>query len=137
MNSDLDRKLCEAFPLLYADRYSNPTTSCMCFGFECGDGWFNLIWYLSSKIEPILVANITQELEYPLRAAQVKQKFGGLRFYMTYSTPEITALIDKAASYSYEICEQCGDKGILRQGSYWETLCNDCNGKKTKCLTNG
>ena len=30
------------------------TESLMCFGFEHGDGWFDIIWELSEKIENIL-----------------------------------------------------------------------------------
>ena len=28
-----------------------PNESLMCYGFECGDGWFDLIWELCEKIE--------------------------------------------------------------------------------------
>ena len=54
MNKELDQKLVEAFPLLYADRHKSMQETCMCWGFSCGDGWFDIICELSEKLEPII-----------------------------------------------------------------------------------
>lgn len=51
MNEKLDKELVKTFPLLYKDRRANMRETCMCWGFECGDGWFKLIWDLSAKLE--------------------------------------------------------------------------------------
>jgi hypothetical protein len=48
---ELDKKLVERFPVLYQDRNSPMTQTCMCWGFDCGDGWFEIIWQLSLAIE--------------------------------------------------------------------------------------
>ncbi len=40
MKEELDKKLVEAFPLLYGDRNAPMQTTCMCWGFP-GDGWFD------------------------------------------------------------------------------------------------
>ena len=53
MSPELDDKLVRAFPIIYRDRYTDPKTSNMCFGFEFADGWFNIIWELSEKLESI------------------------------------------------------------------------------------
>ena len=53
MNKENDEKLVKAFPLLYGDRYGSEQSTLMCWGFP-GDGWFDIIWDLSSKLEPII-----------------------------------------------------------------------------------
>jgi hypothetical protein len=45
------------------------------WGIECGDGWFDLLWKLCQDIE---------ELGYCGQIIQIKEKFGGLRFYESY-----------------------------------------------------
>ncbi len=54
MNSELDAKLVEEFPLLYKERHMNMQQTCMCWGFSCRDGWYDLIYDLSSKLEPLI-----------------------------------------------------------------------------------
>lgn len=56
MKKELDDMLVKRFPVLYQDRRSPMTQTCMCWGFDCGDGWFEIIWQLSLAIE--------NELEY-------------------------------------------------------------------------
>ncbi len=43
MKPELDRKLCESYPKIFANRYGSPTETLMCFGFEVEDGWYNII----------------------------------------------------------------------------------------------
>jgi hypothetical protein len=50
-------------------------------GFEHGDGWFDILWRLCVDLEP-LVAEFEQETESQFEVLQVKEKFGGLRFYV-------------------------------------------------------
>jgi hypothetical protein len=59
MNNELTQRLLERFPVLYQDYYSPMTHSCMCWGFDHGDGWFEIIWQLSLAIE--------EELNYSWR----------------------------------------------------------------------
>lgn len=62
---------------------------------------------------------------YP-KAMQVKEKFGGLRFYMNYYVEDLEDLISEAESQSYNICEKCGKPGKSREGGWIVTLCDDC-----------
>ncbi len=104
-----------ACPILYQNKR----------GFDCGDGWFALLDELSVKLE---VINNSSDNPKAI-ATQVKEKFGGLRFYVESGTDEIYALIDEAESASRHTCEECGEKGILRQGVWMRTLCDICNSK--------
>jgi hypothetical protein len=43
MKKELDNKLCETYPKIFRNRNASMQESCMHWGFECGDGWYNLI----------------------------------------------------------------------------------------------
>lgn len=54
MKKELDEKLVKTFPLLYKDRFASMQRTCMCWGFDVQDGWFQLIWDASAKLEPLI-----------------------------------------------------------------------------------
>lgn len=118
MKPEYDKYLCENFPLLYRDRHADMRTTCMCWGFCCGDGWFKLIRDLSAKLEPMIAA-LPEPSRSACRASQVKEKFGGLRFYLTTGTAEMHNAISEAQQKSYEICETCGQPGSGRERNGW------------------
>lgn len=138
MHKRLDEKLCKDFPLLYSDRNGDIQSTCMCWGFEVRDGWYQLLYDLSSKLEP-LIAKYKAEMDadpnlneddkkwYP-RASQVKEKFGTLCFYMTSATDEMYQLISEAENRSAEICETCGKPGKLRSSGWIACQCDECAG---------
>jgi hypothetical protein len=66
------------------------------------------------------------------RVAQVKEKFGGLRFYVDNSNEAIDALVDEAESESYSICEQCGSPGERRDGGWTKVRCDACQAQWEK-----
>jgi hypothetical protein len=51
MKQELDSKLCEKYPKIFKDRYADMRTTAMCWGPECGDGWFNIIDLLCGQIQ--------------------------------------------------------------------------------------
>ena len=128
MREELDKKLVKAFPLLYGDRNAPMQSTAMCWGFP-GDGWFDIIWDLSSKLEPLIQKFIdeNQDTELYPKAFQVKEKFGGLRFYMTCGMDEISDLISEAEALSLKTCEECGKPGEERGGGWIHTLCDSCH----------
>ena len=129
MKEELDKKLVKAFPLLYGDRNAPMQSTAMCWGFACSDGWFDIIWDLSSKLEPLIQKFIddNQDTELYPKASQVKEKYGGLRFYMSCGTDEIFGLISEAETLSYKTCEECGKPGEERGGSWIYTHCDYCH----------
>lgn len=88
------------------------------FGFfECNSGWYSLIKEL---IEDLIA------LGWDKKIIQVKEKFGGLRFYISSGSDEIYDRISKAENDSYEICERTGKPGKLRTDIGWyTTLCEE------------
>ena len=65
-----------------------------------------------------------------VRVTDVKEKFGGLRFYVGAAPEEYDDLIIEAEEESYTICERCGKPGELRPGGWIYTLCDDCEADK-------
>ena len=51
MNELLDKQLVEKYPKIFRDRYSNMKVTAMCWGFEHGDGWYNILDALCSNIQ--------------------------------------------------------------------------------------
>lgn len=43
MREDLDSGLVKKFPKLFRNRYAPMTETCMCWGFDHGDGWYRII----------------------------------------------------------------------------------------------
>ena len=43
MRKELDEALCAKYPLIFRDRHAPMTQTAMCWGFSCGDGWYNII----------------------------------------------------------------------------------------------
>ena len=64
------------------------------------------------------------ELGWDKKVYQVKEKFGGLRFYINSGTDEINKRIRKAEDDSYETCETCGEPGELRKDGWWTVACD-------------
>lgn len=58
------------------------------------------------------------------RVWQIKEKFGGLRFYAPFDTDEQSALVNAAEEVCSKTCEVCGELGHLRQGGWIQTLCD-------------
>lgn len=132
MRKELDDLLCEKYPRFYQDRAKTQYQSCMGRGFSCGDGWFDLIDKLTTDVEA-LISHLSEE-ERPT-AAQVKEKFGMLRFYLNGGeetpVPEaVRELVQIAENESGTICEFCGVPGTFRTGGWVKTLCDPCHEKR-------
>jgi len=108
------------------------------FGFECDDGWYDLLDKLMENIERV-------DINKQVKIHQIKEKLGGLRFY-TSGTPiiidvlnqgsiemgkstdgeKIDEYIHEAENKSYKICEVCGKPGRLcTTGNWLKTVCTD------------
>lgn len=121
MRPELDNALCEKFPLIFADRSGSMTTTAMCWGFDVGDGWYSLIDVLCEELQ----RDTDQQGALQVVATQVKEKYGGLRFYVHAASDRQMAMIDFAEALSYRICEDCGAPGSLdeRKGRWMTTRC--------------
>jgi len=83
-----------------------------------------LVTNLCSILHNHLEHSVPEEIRGEMYVAQVKEKFGGLRFYMNQETPYMSGAIALAESMSYKVCETCGLLGSVRSGGYVRTLCD-------------
>lgn len=124
MNLTFDRRLCKKYPYLFADRHEPMTVTAMCWGFECGDGWYDIIDRAAAKLEPLIKKWVVEYGNpYFPRATQVKEKFGTLRIYMKYSNEQMDAIVAGAERQSARTCERCGAPGKLYGASWLYTAC--------------
>jgi hypothetical protein len=132
MSPELDKKLCEKYPKIFVNRNASARITAMCWGFECGDGWYDIIDYLCEKLQ-----EVSDRTGHQIVASQVKEKFGTLRFYVESETREAYDLIRQAEEDSQVICEVCGQPGTLRTDPYgwWRTTCDE-HGKGDVLLAN-
>lgn len=90
-----------------------------------GPGWYNLIYTLTNCIDRRLEHLNKDGGNRKVRIAQIKEKFGGLRYYADGDLDAtMDGMIDLAESLSYTICEECGEPGKLRSGGWIRTLCD-------------
>lgn len=92
------------------------------YGIECGSGWHKLL-------EPVFeyIEQYNKEHEEKIEVLQVKEKFGGLRFYTNFHTEELRKLIEEAEDKAYKTCELCGStENTGRTGGWITTCCKEC-----------
>jgi hypothetical protein len=51
MKKELDEYLCKVYPKMMINRDKSMQETCMCWGFECGDGWFQILNQLMGNIQ--------------------------------------------------------------------------------------
>jgi hypothetical protein len=124
MNKALEQKLVERWPTWFNIKGDIRHTA-MPWGFTHDDGWFDIVWRLCEDLEP-LVTEMGQAGGRQFEVLQVKEKFGGLRFYVNCRKEEaIRQRIGAAAQESFRTCEVCGHPGTLREGDWIKTLCDE------------
>ena len=129
MKKELQDKLYKDYPKIFAQKDESMQVTCMCWGFECGDGWYWLLNMLCSQLQ----WDIDHNNEPQIEATQVKEKFGGLRFYTNGATDKQEGMISLAEFMSYQICEECGSTNNVKQTEgYIRALCEKCMQKYTK-----
>ena len=92
LSPSLTEKLYAAFPHLYRGRHKSMYESSMCWGFECGDGWYQVLYDLSQELNDYLEKNPSVDFE----VVQVKSKFGVLRFHLDYRDTKTEQMISAA-----------------------------------------
>lgn len=131
MRQELDELLCAKYPKIFVNRHGDMKETAMCWGFECGDGWFNIINQLCANIQHHIDWKQEQKEKYnrgegcsQVVAVQVKEKFGSLRFYTDGGNDTIYGMIRMAESMSAVTCEECGAPGKLRGRGWMYTACD-------------
>lgn len=104
------------YPKLFSQPYG---------GFATGEGWWPIIEVLCKEIQ----SHIDWQNKFGTGAEQVvveqiKEKFGGLRFYYRGGNSYVAGLVQMAENWADRTCEQCGAVGKRRTGGWLRTLCD-------------
>jgi len=99
------------------DRYSG-------FDGSVGLGWIPILDDLAADL---------YALGWTGKVAQIKEKFGTLRFYLDGGTEALYERVSQAEQLSAVTCEVCGAPGELRGGGWLKTLCDSCAQGRPAC----
>ena len=122
MRKESEQRLVERWPTWF-DTEGDIKETAMPRGFQHGDGWFDILWRLCVDLEPLVAG-------HEFEVVQVKEKFGGLRFYVRLDglrlrqDDAIRRRIGAAMEESFHTCEICGQPGKLREERCIRTLCD-------------
>jgi len=146
MDLELQNKLYEKYPQFFSNKDKGIQSSCMAWGCEHGNGWYEILaslcWMIrqyednkrwqkewkekqKQEIQDSMGIRIDgEEPEYfPVKFDQIKEKYGGLRIYFSGGDDYVEGLVSMAEAISYNICEVCGNKGQPNKGGWITTLC--------------
>lgn len=123
MNRDMEKydafekRMKQRFPKMFSQPYG---------GFAVGPGWWPIIESLCGQIQHYLDwKNKQSEVVPQVTVAQIKEKFGGLRFYYDGGDDVVDGMVRMAESWANTACEECGAPGQGRNGSWIKTLCDE------------
>lgn len=102
----------------------------MCWGFECGDGWYLLLHDLNAQLSSYLAEHPGSDLE----AVQVKAKFGRLCFQLSDRDAVAEEMIEAVRELAAAICEITGRPGQLCKGKSRRALYSSCAPRKLRNL---
>jgi len=77
MKTSLQENLFKDFPKLFKQKDLPKERTCMCWGIETPDEWYDIIYKLCLTIQNYIDWNEAKQIEF----TQVKEKFGSLRVY--------------------------------------------------------
>jgi len=125
MDKTKEEELYNKYEMLFSQVTLPPSKTCMCWGCECENGWYDIIDKACSSL-----TKLSEESGAIIELAQVKQKFGGLRMYLDIIDDkniqeEAYKIVEEAESKSFKVCEVCGKPGKIRKKSWIQTLCDE------------
>jgi hypothetical protein len=108
----------EKYPKMFAQPYG---------GFAIGEGWWPIIESLCANIQSHTdwwnKNRETRPVVEQVVVAQIKEKFGGLRFYYDGGDDQISGMVRMAEAWASHACEECGAPGTAGGKGWIKTLC--------------
>lgn len=126
MKQELQEQLYKKYPKIFRQKDLPMSETCMCWGLEVPDSWYEIIdtlcWLIQNEVDQS--DNKLEQIE----ATQVKEKFGYLRFYTHGGHNErIEGYIRFAENMTSKICYKCGSMNDITQTKGWIMyICKDC-----------
>ena len=123
MDTEQKPKTLIDFPQVFDTYYGEPYDIWAQCNYSCPTGWENIVYNLTKDLLQI----------WPdMHVMQVKQKFGGLRYYFNTEPPDdlrqrVYKKVDEAEKQARNACEKCGRAGLPTYiGSWLLVLCSKC-----------
>ena len=131
MKQELELKLVEKYPKILRDYKGDMMQTCMAWGMECDDGWYELLDKCMEKLQYFCdLCFYRSGVEVQVVANQIKEKYGTLSFYTSvYEANEIEQsiiddIVSEAERKSAYTCEVTGEYGTACQrGGWYKVLC--------------
>lgn len=124
------KEMHELYPEMFAHPYG---------GFAIGPGWWPIVASLCRNIQAHIDWKNEQCDKYgrgngciQVTVAQIKEKFGGLRFYADGGDDTTDGMIRMAEAWATHTCEECGAPGTMRHGGWIRTLCDKHEAERQK-----
>ena len=119
------QELVKKYPDVFKQLDSSLPMPYYLFGFEIGDGWFEILEVLAARIDYELQRD--SGLNDIFYITQIKVKYGTLNFNVMGATQPILDAIDEAEVACCTTCELCGKDGERREDSgFLVVMCDKC-----------
>lgn len=131
MDKELQDTLFEKYDHLFRNRKLPRHQTCMCWGIDTGNGWYEIMEELCSKIQKYADETNNTDLAFE----QVKEKFGFLRVYVagnSFPNETVDRFIAEAEAASAKTCEVTGKEGKIRRDLPWQRVLCEEEYQKTK-----
>jgi hypothetical protein len=113
---DFSKRMEATYPKMFASPYG---------GFAVGAGWWPIIESLCANIQHHIDWRVKQGHDIAqVEVNQIKEKFGGLRFYYSGGDDTVDGMVRMAEAWANVTCEECGVPGKRRSGGWIRTLCD-------------
>jgi hypothetical protein len=93
-------------------------------GFAIGTGWWPIVESLCVNIQSHIDHKEKQGQPIPqVVVEQIKEKFGGLRFYYQGGDDQVAGMVRMAEAWAAYSCEECGSPGKRTSEGWIKNLC--------------
>jgi hypothetical protein len=130
MKKELELELVKKYPKILRDYRGDMMQTCMAWGMECDDGWYELLDKCMEKLQYFCDLCSKDSREVQVVASQIKEKYGTLRFYTSVYGADrieddiIDDIINQTEGRSARTCEVSGEHGEpCHIGGWYKTLC--------------
>ena len=156
MNDKLTKRLFKKYPKIFRDNDKSPMQSLMCFGCDCGNGWYHILNALCAAITRPFRGSCVAEEEmskwekgektigfkyvFPqVLATQVKEKYGRLVFYYSYENSKEFIRQSKRFPMTAKILNREFSSyidGVIRMAEVMsEITCEECGNTGEMCVS--
>ena len=113
---EFEKRLTEKHPAMFSAPYG---------GIAVGEGWWPIIESLCADIQHYIKwKNKDEEIVPQVVVMQIKEKFGGLRFYYDGGDERIRGMVTTAESWAEKTCEDCGVPATKKTQGWIKNVCD-------------